>query len=89
MFAKNGYTVTVVMLWHPVAILYVILAVPPLIPVTSPEELTVAFDKLLLLHVPDPVLLLSSVVCSLHTRGEPVLAPGAVLTVTVAVLKQP
>ena len=38
----NGFTVMVLVFWHPLVLVYVITVEPALIPVTSPELLTVA-----------------------------------------------
>src|SRR5579859_7846419 len=47
-----GLTVTIIVAKHPVESVYVIVAVPPDIPVTNPEGLTVAILVALLLHEP-------------------------------------
>lgn len=70
--------------------MYVILALPVAIPLTTPvEEPTVATDVVPLLHVPPPVALLRVVEPPTHSSAVPVFAPGAALTVTVATLRQP
>ena len=76
---------------QPAALVYVMLAVPVLIPVTTPVlRFTLARDVLLLLHVPVPAGLLSVVVpLGMHSVAVPVLAPGIAFTVTTAVLAQP
>jgi hypothetical protein len=48
---------------------YVIRVVPPDIPVTTPEELTVATPVLLLNHVPPPRASLNVVVAPTHMHG--------------------
>lgn len=59
---------------------------PHTLPVVMP---TVATAGLLLVHKPPPVALVQGVQAPTHTLGEPVMALGNGLTVTVAVLKQP
>jgi hypothetical protein len=63
--------------------------VPPLIPVTTPVDDTVAFVALLLLHVPPGVASASDIVLPWHTTDEPVIAAGGVPTVTIAEAAQP
>lgn len=66
---------------------YVISAVPPLTPLTTPLELTVATEVALLLHVPSGVVLLKVVVEPWHTVTGVggVMAAGGALTVTTIV----
>lgn len=65
-------------------------AVPAPAPETMPdEEPTVATPVALLLHVPPVGLQLSVVVDPSHTVVVPVMDPGAVVTVTSRVVKQP
>lgn len=66
-----------------------IIAVPALTPVTRPEAFTVAFRVLLLVHTPPPVASLSPSVADWHTGALPVIAAGAVFTVTTVVVLQP
>lgn len=73
----------------PQALAYVIKAVPPAIPVTSPPELTVATPALLLLHVPPLTALESIIDCPAQMGTAPVMASGAGFTVTFAVVMQP
>ena len=63
-----------------------ILTVPATIPVTTPEEETVATDGMLLLQVPPVVALLNVVVKPAQVVGVPELADNAALTATVVVL---
>jgi len=68
-------------------IAYVIVTVPPLTPVTIPEEeLMVATPVLLLLHTPPPVALLNVMLAPGHTADVPVMAAGAAFTITDIVL---
>lgn len=66
-------------------------AVPPVTPVTRPEELpTVALVALLLVHVPPVVpVLLRVVVVPWHNANVPLMADGSAFTVAVAVRTQP
>jgi hypothetical protein len=57
----------------------------PNTPVTSPEASTVATAVLLLLQVPPAGVLTSVVVEPSHTLIVPVIADGAVVTVTIVV----
>ena len=57
--------------------------VPAVTPVTTPEELIVATEVLLLVHVPPPVASPSEVVRPWHTVNAPVIAAGLGLIVTV------
>lgn len=63
--------------------------VPALTPVTSPLELTVAIPAVPDVHVPPEGVELSVVTELIHTPAVPVIAVGAVFTVTVSVEKQP
>lgn len=63
--------------------------VPALPPVTTPVASTVATARLLLLHVPPGVLLLSAVVSPGHTVSVPVVTGARGLTVIVVVAIQP
>jgi hypothetical protein len=69
----------------------VILTVPGLTPVTTPELFTVALIVLLLLQVPPPGVLDNVVVDDLHTDSVPVIGVtnGSALTVIPAVVTQP
>ena len=59
---------------------------PPPVPVTIPEALTVAVFTLLLLHVPPAVASLSAVEAPAHTEEIPLTAAGNGVTVSVAVV---
>ena len=71
---------------------YVIVAEPAETPVTTPVELTVATEGLLLLHVPPAVLSVSVIEVPTHVDDGPTIGPIVivpVVTVNVMVLKQP
>lgn len=90
MVAGNGFTVTVAVILHPVGIVYVIVAVPPAIPVTIPEEIpTVAIERLLLLHVPLGLGSDSVIVEPWQNATLPAMADGNGLTVMTRVMVQP
>lgn len=82
----TGMTVTVLIVQQVVLpCAHVMIAVPPDIPVTIPEEdPTVAIEVLLLLHVPVPGPSVRLVVKPTQRTGAPVIADGNGLTVTVA-----
>jgi hypothetical protein len=70
--------------------MYVIIVVPALIPVTTPVPASmVAFDVLLLLQVPPPVLFESVVAEPGQTVSVPLIAESAAFTVTSVTLKHP
>jgi hypothetical protein len=88
--AAKGLTVIFVVAVQPVGRVYVIVAVPATIPVTTPvAETTVATEVLLLLHVPPVDVLVNAIVKPSHTVDEPDMAAGSGLTVITAVLIQP
>jgi hypothetical protein len=68
--------------------MYVITAVPAVIPLTSPRKLTDA-TALALLQIPPLVGLPSIMVLPTHTVPDPLIGIGRPSTVTVAVLAQP
>lgn len=81
----SALTVTVAVVMQP-SILYVIVELPPLTPVTVPvAKLTVAIAGLLLVQLPPPASV-NGVVKPLHTTVVPEMAPGIGLTLKVAVL---
>ena len=63
-------------------------AVPPTIPVTTPEELTVAISTSLLPHEPPAVVSLNVMAAPAHTLPAPVIMPtvGGVLTVMTVLI---
>jgi hypothetical protein len=84
-----GLTVTTTLALHPPPIAYVMRAVPPATPVTTPELLTVAIAVLLLVHVPPEMLSNSGRVLPAQTGVFPVIAGNPDNTVSVFVAKQP
>ena len=87
--AGNGLTVTGAFEEHPAAVIYVIVAVPPDIPVTTPVVAPIdATIALLLLHVPPPIELDNAVVLPTHTCIVPEIE-GKPFTTTVAIAEQP
>jgi len=81
-----GLTVTTVVAEQPVPAVYVIVAVPPETPVTTPvPEATVAMPVLVVVHVPGPLASLSVVVNDGQTSVVPVMLEGSATTVTTAV----
>ena len=83
------FTVAMVVVLQPVGNVYVILVVPATSPERIPEVPIVATLRLLLLHVPPEVALLSAVTAPAHTLPVPEIGAGATFTVSIAVLKQP
>jgi hypothetical protein len=88
--AGNGLTVTVTVRKQPVGKVYVIVEVPPLLPVTIPlPEPIPAIEELLEVHVPPAVLSVNAVVCPTQIAVAPMIASGSGFTVTVVVAEQP
>jgi len=85
----RGFIVTVAVVKQPAGSVYVIVAMPALIPVTTPVEPIVAIPVLLLLHVPPVLASVSVVVCPLHICCVPEIVDGEGLTVTSVALMQP
>jgi hypothetical protein len=89
--AGCAFTVIVVVLLHPLLLVYVIVVVPGLTPVTTPALLTVATPVFEDVHglttaaVPDPVKV---IVAPSQTAVGPVIV-GCAFTVIVAVLEHP
>jgi hypothetical protein len=81
--------VTISVVLQPPDTVYVIVAVPAAMPVTTPIEETLAIDGVLLLHVPPPVALLKAVVEPTHAVVLPVIPAGALVTLTTAIVAQP
>ena len=83
-------TFTVAVTEQPAALIYVIVAAPGEMPLTTPvPEPIVAMAGLLLLHVPPVVALLRVVVKPGQTLVVPVIAVGNGFTVNVTVFRQP
>ena len=81
--AGEGLTVTGVVILQPVLMVYVIVAVPAVPPVTTPEASIAAMARLLLLHVPPDDALLRVVVAPGHVVGVPVIDEGSGFTLIV------
>jgi hypothetical protein len=84
-----AFTVTIAVAIQPLPNVYVIVAVPAAIPVTTPVVLIVAVNALLLVHVPPVVVLARVVVLPSHTAWVPVIVAGKAFTVIVADVSQP
>lgn len=83
-------TVTKVVVVHPLAVVYVIVEVPAATGYTTPvDEVIVAFDVALLLHVPPSTSALSVDVVPVHTVVLPVIPEAFGYTVNVADALQP
>ena len=83
------FTVTTVVVVHPVGNVYVIAGVPVATPVSNPVvRPIVARAPLLLLHVPPDTPLLSCVVNPAHTVVTPPIPDGDGLTVNIVVAVQ-
>jgi hypothetical protein len=83
--AGRAFTVTVLIAMQPAEVVYVIIGLPAVTPVTTPfDEPTVANDVLPLLHAPPDVPSVSVVVELAQTVAVPPIAAGFALTVTVA-----
>lgn len=86
----SGFTVNGVVTRQPVGKVYVIVAVPTAMPVTTPEDVPIAAVPVaLLLHVPPPEASVSVVVKVRQTCVVPPIEAGSGFTVTGAVTKQP
>ena len=88
--AVIGLTVTTTVFWQLAPVIYVINAVPPLTPVTTPVDgATVATATSSVLQVPPVTLLCSVIVEPWHTGVLPVNAPGVAFTVINLLTPQP
>lgn len=86
----NGFTVIAFVADAQPGIVYFIVSMPGLIPVTAPVAFTVAITGSRLLHEPPGLSSVSVNVLPAHTLDiGPVIAPGGLLTVTMVVAKQP
>jgi hypothetical protein len=84
----KGFTVTVAVLEQPVAVCVKLISdVPPVVetPETSPPDVIVAMEGLILVHVPGVEASVSVVVAPLHIPNRPLIAAGKAFTVTVCV----
>jgi hypothetical protein len=87
--AGSGFTVTTIELAQPVPSVYVIVDVPVVNAVATPDEFivtTLVFDEL---HVPPLVLLLYVAVLLSHINVGPLTAAGRGFTVITLVVAQP
>jgi hypothetical protein len=91
MFAGNGSTVIGAVAAVPQPLLYVIVAVPKALPVTTPVVALIGAKEVALLdHVPPVEALVSVLVAPRHTRaGAGNIRAGAAFTVTGFVILQP
>ena len=88
--AGAAFTVSDAVAKHPALCVYVITAIPVLMPVTTPVPAsTVALETLLLDHVPPVAPAASVVVAPGHTCSVPVTGPGIGVTVTITDVLQP
>ena len=85
----SGLTVTITEFEQPPAVVYIMVVVPPLIPVTIPVEPTVATLVMVLSHVPPALMSESEVVEPAQRTAVPVIGAGSGLTVTTIVAIQP
>jgi hypothetical protein len=87
----SGLTVTTLVIAHnaPGPKEYVIVAVPAILPVTTPEEEPIIALLLLDAHVPPATAFANVVVDPTQTEAVPVIADGVGYIVTTFVTKQP
>ena len=86
----SAFTVTTALLVQPRPSAYVIVAVPPAMPVTLPLRASIlAMAVLLLLHDPPPDELLSAAAVPTQKAITPDIVPEVALTLTVFVALQP
>jgi hypothetical protein len=78
-------TVTTLVATHPTPMLYVIVAVPAVIPFTMPVEAPTETLLDAVLHEPPVVASASVIALPIHTDEEPVMAVGPGLTNTIVV----
>jgi len=84
------FTVTCIVLLQPPVSLYVMVAVPALMPNSTPVMgYTYAIEVLLLLHVPPLTVLLSGLFCPPQIIGSPVIVAGTGYTLATTDLVQP
>jgi hypothetical protein len=87
MAGGSGFTVTTAVLKQD-PIVYEIVAVPSVTPVTLPDVTPTETFELLLLHVPPDVVLVRAIVEPRHTVVAPAIGAGIGLTVTTVVVMQ-
>jgi hypothetical protein len=87
----NGFTVTIAVTKQPPVVVYVIFAVPVLMPVYTPVPLTILTLPVPALAVHDPpgVALVAVAVSPPHTDSVPPMAAGKAFTVTVVTALHP
>jgi hypothetical protein len=85
----SGFTVTVAMMAQPAGGVYVITAVPVVMPVTMPLPPTLAVPGALLLQVPPVMASLNEVVNPTQTFLLPAIGDSTASTVNTAVVWQP
>jgi hypothetical protein len=84
------FTLTTLITLHAEPIVYEMMEVPAIRPVTTPVvAFTVAFVVLLLAHVPPVVVEFRVTVVPVHKVVGPVIASGSAFTVIVAVINAP
>jgi hypothetical protein len=86
--AGMGFTVTLVVVKQPAGNVYVIVAMPAALPVTTGPD-TEAMPGLLEDQLPPLIELASVVEAPTHTVAVPVMAPGTGFTVKPVVVLQP
>ena len=83
-------TVTVMPVEQPVGIVYLIIAMPGVTPVTTPVlKPTVAMAGVLLLQVPPGIASLTVIAVPMHKTEGPTIGAGSGLTLTTVVVEQP
>jgi hypothetical protein len=82
LMGSNGLTVNTSVTGVQLELVYIIVVVPPLMPLTTPPAVIVATPGMLLLQAPPATRSLSVTVKPWHTWGVPRIADGAGLTVT-------
>lgn len=85
----DGFTVTIAVRMQLFGAVYVILAAPPVVPVTTPVDEPTDAKLLVVFHVPPDTLSLNVVVCPGHKFIVPVMTDGSGFTVIVALTLQP
>lgn len=81
----NGFTAIDILMLQPVGTVYIIVALPIALPVTSPDAFTLAIPGADELHVPPLTLLVNIVVEPIHTCDAPPIAGGVAFTFAVRV----
>jgi len=89
MAAGNALTVTENVVVQPAGIVYVTVATPAPIPVTTPEALIVAIVEGAMLHIPRVLSSVNVIEDPTQTESLPVIVAGEGLTVMLAVVSHP